>query len=98
LNFVIENIRLRELAIVADLNKKIFDDFVAFLMASKYLGLHDFVVSSDSDRAKRALMQYFLRRLPSGISLYDGIARPYKEDKAKWLLLGWFSVTRLSKD
>jgi len=88
-SFIIENIRLRELAIVAEANKPMFDDFVAFLVREKYTGLHDFVISSDADRAKRTLMRYFVRPLPGGVALYDGIARPYAPDKAKWLLLGW---------
>lgn len=89
MSFIIENIRLRELAIVADLNKNIFDDFVCFLRGEGYSDLHEFVVSTDAERAKRTLTGYFLRPLPKGVALYDGIARPYAPDKAKWLLLGW---------
>jgi hypothetical protein len=87
--FVTENIRLRELAIVADSNKPVFDDFVTFLRSQGYSGLHNFVISTDLAHASQTFSRYFLRPLPSGIALYDGIARPYAEDKAKWLLLGW---------
>ena len=30
-----------------------------------------------------------MRDLPEGISLHDGVAKPYKQSKAKWLFLGW---------
>ncbi len=87
--FAVENIRLKELAIVAEQNRPAFQDFVAFLRSEGFETLHSFVMSEDDDRAKATLLRYLLRPLPQGISLYDGIARPYAPEKAKWLLLGW---------
>ncbi|MFT9017638.1 hypothetical protein [Acetobacter malorum] len=87
--FVTENIRLRELAIVANSNRPMFNDFVSFLTSEGYSDLHDFVMSADSTAAKQTFLRYFQRNLPIGVALYDGIARPYAPDKAKWLLLGW---------
>ncbi|QQE66785.1 hypothetical protein GFS31_34880 [Leptolyngbya sp. BL0902] len=84
-----ENIRLKDLVIVANLNKPFFDDFINFLRAEGYAELYDFVVENDSSRAKATIKKYLDRRIPSDLKLYDGIARPYSEDKAKWLLLGW---------
>lgn len=87
--YVIENIRLKELALIAEQNKAMFDDFVAFLKSEGYGTLHAFVVEPDSGKARATLIRYFGRSLPSGVKLLDGIARPYSPDKAKWLLLGW---------
>jgi hypothetical protein len=84
-----ENIRLKELAIITNLNKPFFDDFISFLRTEGYAGLYEFVIEQDSSKAKETLKKYLDRRIPSNLKLYDGIARPYSEDKAKWLLLGW---------
>lgn len=84
-----ENIRLKELAIIANLNKPFFDDFTDFLKIEGYAGLYKFVVEPDGSKAKETLKKYLERSIPNNLKLYDGIARPYSEDKAKWLLLGW---------
>ncbi len=84
-----ENIRLKELAIVANLNKPFFDDFISFLKTEEYLGLYEFVVEQDAVKAKRTIRKYLDRKIPNNLKLYDGVARPYPEGKAKWLLLGW---------
>lgn len=87
--FAIENLRLKELAVVAEQNRGAFDDLCAFLIQQGYAGLHDFVTSPDNIRAEKTLLAYLVRPFPKGIAVYDGIARPYAPDKAKWLLLGW---------
>lgn len=87
--FIVENLRLKELALVAEQNHVAFLDFVSFLAASGYQSLHQFVVSEDAQRAEEVIYAYLTRPLPTGVALYDGIARPYAPDKAKWLLLGW---------
>ncbi|AFZ13506.1 hypothetical protein Cri9333_2648 [Crinalium epipsammum PCC 9333] len=84
-----ENIRLKELAIIANLNQSFFDDFTGFLQTEGYAELYEFVVEQDISKAKNTIRKYLERQVPNNIKLYDGIARPYKEDKAKWLLLGW---------
>ncbi len=84
-----ENIRLKELAIITNLNKPFFDDFISFLINEGYAELHVFVIEKDCSNAERAIKKYLDRKSPQGLKLYDGIARPYPEDKAKWLLLGW---------
>jgi len=84
-----DNIRLKELAIVTNLNKPFFDDFISFLRTEGYAGLYEFVVEQDSSKAKETIKKYLDRRIPNNLKLYDGIARPYSEDKAKWFLLGW---------
>jgi len=87
--FAIENLRLKELAIVADLNKPIFDHFVRFLARNGYSSLHAFIVDKQEARAGAAILAFLEEPLPDGICLHDGIARPYAPDKGRWLLLGW---------
>lgn len=89
MEFVAENIRLKELAIVAEQNKAIFDDLVSFLAGQGYASLHAFVVEPDPARGKATILQYLSRPLPEGIALFDGIARPYTPERARWVLLGW---------
>ncbi|MBY4710102.1 hypothetical protein [Burkholderia cepacia] len=87
--FVVENMRLKELAIVAEQNRPAFEDLVEFLGSAGYPSLHAFVTDMDETKAQATILQYLRRPLPNGIFVYDGIARPYSPDKAKWLLLGW---------
>lgn len=54
-----------------------------------YAELYEFVVEKDASKAKRAIKEYLDRKVPNNLKLYDGIARPYADNKAKWLLLGW---------
>ena len=89
MNNIPENIRLKELVNIANLNKPFFDDFISFLRTEGYAGLYEFVVEQDGYKAKRTITNYLYRRIPSNLKLYDGIARPYPDEKAKWLLLGW---------
>lgn len=84
-----ENLRLKELAIIANLNQSFFDDFTGFLQTEGYAELYDFVVEQDTSKAKNTIRKYLDRKVPSNLKLYDGIARPYSHNKAKWLLLGW---------
>lgn len=87
--FAIENLRLKELAIVAEQNKAAFDDLCFYLVEQGYQSLHDFVTSKDAARCETVIAAYLRRPLPEAIAIYDGIARPYAPDKGKWLLLGW---------
>ena len=89
MSFAIENLRLKELAIVAEQNRPAFDDFCQFVISKGYASLHDFVTSEDTQRAYDAILSYITRPFPDGVAVYDGIARPYALDKGKWLLLGW---------
>ncbi len=87
--FAVDNVRLKELLAVAELNKGMFDDFISFLLSNGYPGLHDFIKTEDSEIAFEIINGYLTRPLPRRVLLYDGIARPYPEAKAKWLFLGW---------
>lgn len=89
MSFIIENIRLKELAIIAQTNKSFFEHFVKFIKSRDYASLHEFVRDNNSEKATAAIAAYLSAPLPADCCLYDGIARPYAPDKAKWLLLGW---------
>jgi len=89
MGFIVENLRLKELAIVAEQNKAAFEDFVAYLGSHGYATLHAFMLDQDSARAESVILGYLQRTLPNGIAVYDGVARPYRSEKGKWLLLGW---------
>lgn len=84
-----DNIRLQELVVIANLNKPFFDDFLNFLQTQGYTELYLFVSEPDASKAKQTIWLYLERHIPENLNLYDGIARPYSENKAKWLLLGW---------
>ncbi|MEA5554178.1 hypothetical protein VB713_24900 [Anabaena cylindrica UHCC 0172] len=84
-----DNIRIKELAIIANSNKPFFDDLIEFLQSESYIGLYEFVIEKDSSKAQIVLQKYLQRKLAKNLNLYDGIARPYPQSKAKWLLLGW---------
>lgn len=87
--FAVENIRLKELAVIAELNKPMFDHFVAFLASQGFKTLHQFVTSKEEAKAADVLLKYLMTPLPKGVVLYDGIARPYGQERGKWLLIGW---------
>ncbi|MEL7445468.1 MAG: hypothetical protein AAGK02_06610 [Pseudomonadota bacterium] len=87
--FVVENLRLKELAIVAEQNRPAFEYLVEFLIAEGYQSLQAFVLDEDSEKAEATILRFLQTPLPDGLELFDGIARPYAHQKAKWLLLGW---------
>ena len=84
-----ENFRLHELAAIADMNKGMYEDFEDFLKGEKYKSVHSFIISRGCKKPVSTILKYLIRELPEGISLYDGIAKPYRQSKAKWLFLGW---------
>ena len=85
---IVENIRLRELVLVANKNKEIFDYFVVFLTRNGILSLQDFI-KLDEASGLRILTKFFNEDLPESVILYDGIFSPYDQTKAKWFLIGW---------
>ncbi len=89
MSFIVENLRLKELAAVAEQNRPAFEDFVDFLRSHGYQSLHSFIIEEDGKKAESIILRYLQRPLPNNVKLFDGIARPYQQDKAKWLLLGW---------
>jgi hypothetical protein len=87
--FAVENLRLKELAVVAEKNRPAFDDFVSYLRVAGYRSLHQFAGDQDIARAHKVLDAYLRRPLPKGVALFNGVAQPYPDDTAKWNLVGW---------
>jgi hypothetical protein len=87
MNYVIENLRLRELLIVVNENRAFYEDFVSFLEEQGYSSVLGFITEkSDADAA--AVIEKYLRRESPAV-LYDGLLRPYSNSKAKWFFLAW---------
>jgi len=84
---IVENIRLGELAAVADQNKAYFDAFCKFLKGHGYAELYEFI-QDKTERPLRVLEEFFSDRVVMP-PLLDGVAKEYPAAKAKWLFLGW---------
>ena len=87
MDFVIENIRLRELVAVVGENRIFFEDFVDFLEGEGFPSLQDFVNSDDNEKALLTISRYLSRR--SDARLFDGLGKPYHNSKARWFFLSW---------
>ncbi len=64
-----ENIRLKELVIIANSNKPFFDDFISFLNSEDYINLYHFVREQETSKAKMALQKYLVRKIPDNQDL-----------------------------
>ena len=87
MNYVIENLRLRELMVVVNENQAFYEDFVEYLNDRGYSSVVEFITEKSDLRAATAIEKY-LRRESSAV-LYDGLLRPYANSKAKWFFLAW---------
>jgi hypothetical protein len=87
MDFVLYNLRLKELVAIVQENKRFFDDFVMFLKDEGYGSVIEFI-QEPSDKIATSTIAKFLRR-KSDVKLYDGILRPYPNSKAKWYFLAW---------
>lgn len=87
MEFVIENIRLRELVLVVNENRAFFDDFISFLSEQGFNNIHKFIREPDDNKAYSIIYAYLERK--SDVNLYDGIGKPYPNGKARWLFLSW---------
>lgn len=85
--FVLENLRLKELVLVNNKNKLIFEEFVAFLNSYGYENIYEFVNEKEEKRVFDVIHAYFHHGFSN--RLFDGIARPYTETKSKWYLITW---------
>ena len=85
--FVVENLRLRELVAIVAANRGFFEAFETFLRDRGYRQIFDFAVDPDDARASQ-LIQDYLDSSPNA-TLYDGLAGPYSNRKAKWYFLAW---------
>lgn len=86
-DFVIDNLRLKELTLVVQANHKYFLEFEEFIASQGYAGVAQFVNEADDKKAISTIAQYF--STPFNEMLLDGIARPYEPRKAKWYFMAW---------
>lgn len=87
MDFVLHNLRLRELVAIVQENRSFYQDFVDFLAEDGYASILDFVQEASDDRAINTINRYFDR--PGDVRLYDGLLRPYSNSRAKWYFLAW---------
>lgn len=87
MDFVLHNLRLRELVAIVQENRSFYQDFVDFLAENGYGSVLDFVQEASDDRAINTINRYFDR--PGDVRLYDGLLRPYSNSRAKWYFLAW---------
>jgi hypothetical protein len=87
MDFIIENLRLRDLVAIVRQNQKFYEDFRAYLKQQGYQDVHAFVKEPSDVKAKKAIQDYLARQ--TEVRLLDGLARPYKDATAKWYFLAW---------
>ena len=87
MDFVLHNLRLRELVTIVQENQRFYQDFVDFLGQEGYNSVLDFIQEPSDERAANTINRYFNRR--SEVKLYDGLLRPYSNSRAKWFFLSW---------
>lgn len=85
--FVVDNLRLQELAIIVEKNKPFYDAFSNFLQYHGYADVAAFIHDDDSAKACSVIESYLAN--PAGATLHDGLGRPYTNGKAKWYFLAW---------
>lgn len=87
MEFIIENVRLRELVAIVNENRRFYDDFVEFLAGNDYQSVHSFINETDELGAKEVIIAYLGRG--SEVRLYNGMGEPYPNRQARWLFLSW---------
>lgn len=87
MDFLIDNIRLRELVAIVNENEEFFQDFVRFLQEVGYVSIHDFIREPSDEKALYVIASYLSR--VSDVKLYDGLLRPYPNSQARWYFLAW---------
>src|SRR5688572_20272806 len=84
---LIENVRLKELVLVANRNREFFEEFERFLQEQGFASIHAFVNEPVEEKAIATLQAFFRRRFEARI--VDGLGRPYSRGKGKWYFLAW---------
>ena len=87
MDFVLHNLRLRELVAIVQENRRFYQDFVGFLEHEGYASVLDFIQEPSDEKATRTISRYLARH--SEAKLYDGLLRPYSNSRAKWYFLAW---------
>jgi hypothetical protein len=87
MDFVLHNLRLKELVAIVQENRHFYEDFVSFLQEQGFDSVSSFVHEPSDVRAAQTISQYLTR--PGEAILYDGLLRPYPNGKAKWFFMAW---------
>ncbi len=87
MDFVLYNLRLKELVAIVRENEQFYRDFVGFLNAEGYKSILEFIQEPSDEKAAQTIAKYLSRA--SEAKLYDGLLRPYANAKAKWYFLAW---------
>ena len=87
MDFVLHNLRLRELIAIVRENRRFYEDFVGFLEQEGYISVLAFIQEQSDERAAGTIDHYLNRQ--SDVKLYDGLLRPYSNSRAKWFFLAW---------
>ncbi|HRD48000.1 MAG TPA: hypothetical protein PLD30_16350 [Candidatus Competibacteraceae bacterium] len=85
---ILDNLRLRDLAAIVKQNQLFYEDFCRFLISKGYDSIYAFVSECSDEKAILTLESYLAISI-SDVKLYDGIGRPYEDNKAKWYFLAW---------
>jgi len=84
-DFVIENLRLKELLLVVEKNKPFYLEFQNFSKAEGYPDIISFVSETDEKKFLRITTKYFAT--PFDNPIYDGIeGSPFSEPQTRRLL------------
>ena len=84
---ILDNLRLRELRIVAEQNRDFFNEFISLLNSCGYASLSAFVNESDDTKAATTVATYMSH--PFKADLHNGIGNSYDAPKARWYFLSW---------
>jgi hypothetical protein len=87
MDFVLYNLRLKELVAIVRENERFYQDFVEFLKGESYNSVLEFIQEPSDEKAAETISVYLSRA--NEIKLYDGFLRPYSNSKAKWFFLAW---------
>ena len=87
MDFVLHNLRLRELVAIVQENRRFYEDFVGFLGQEGYASILEFIQEPSDERATQTISRYLNRQ--GDVRLYDGLLRPYSNSRAKWYFLAW---------
>ncbi len=87
MDFVLYNLRLKELVAIVKENRMFFDEFVGFLHTHGYSSILEFIQEGSDEKAIATIAAYLAS--PTKANLYDGLLRPYSNSKAKWYFLAW---------
>jgi hypothetical protein len=87
MDYILHNLRLRELVAVVQENRRFYEDFIVFLEEEGYGSVLAFIQELSDERAVETINRYFNRQ--GEMTLYDGLLRPYSNSTAKWYFLAW---------